>query len=70
MLAEHEVVERIADRLQAIKDFLSSANNKAMLAPQNHLDNNSVERAYWHAGYGAALTDILNLLQQSSKTVN
>jgi hypothetical protein len=29
---------------------------------QKHLDANSPERAYWHHGYQAALTDALRLL--------
>ncbi len=29
---------------------------------QRHLDTDTPERAYWHHGYQAALTDVINLL--------
>jgi hypothetical protein len=31
-------------------------------ADQKHLDADTPERAYWHYGYQAALTDILEML--------
>ena len=37
---------------------------------QKHLDADTPERAYWHHGYQAALTDILNLLRIADKSGN
>ena len=34
---------------------------------QRHLDANTSERAYWHYGYQAALTDVLALIEQPPK---
>lgn len=34
---------------------------------QRHLDSDSPERAYWHHGYQAALTDVINLLADAEK---
>jgi hypothetical protein len=35
---------------------------------QRHLDPNTPERAYWHQGYRAALTDVLHLLGDDDVT--
>ena len=35
---------------------------------QKHLDADTPERAYWHYGYQAALTDVLNLLRSGHKS--
>jgi hypothetical protein len=37
---------------------------------QKHLDADTPERAYWHYGYQAALTDILDLLSIADKSGN
>jgi hypothetical protein len=36
-------------------------------ADQRHLDTDSLERAYWHHGYQAALTDVLDLLTSADQ---
>lgn len=35
---------------------------------QKHLDANTPERAYWHHGYEAALSDIIALLSPAGRT--
>ena len=35
---------------------------------QRHLDANTPERAYWHHGYQAALSDIIELLFPAART--
>ena len=35
---------------------------------QRHLDANTPERAYWHHGYQAALTDVIALLTPAEQT--
>lgn len=37
-------------------------------ADQKHLEADTPERAYWHHGYQSALTDVLNLLAQKSRS--
>ncbi|MGE0849579.1 MAG: hypothetical protein AB7O44_08150 [Hyphomicrobiaceae bacterium] len=36
-------------------------------ADQKHLETDSPERAYWHHGYQAALSDILDLLTPAGR---
>ncbi len=38
------------------------------LDAQLHLDRDTAECAYWHAGYHQALADVLNLVSKSSPT--
>lgn len=59
-----QILEKLTDRNQRIRQWL---NNEAPYVPndQKHLDENTVERAYWHYGYAAALDDALALLQKT-----
>jgi hypothetical protein len=63
-----EIVEKIVERLEGMKKFV--AENRESLREQKHLDEGSPERAYWHAGYASALTDILNLVSGTRKPSN
>lgn len=36
-------------------------------ADQKHLDADGAERAYWHHGYQAALSDVLDLLMRADQ---
>ncbi|HWB44310.1 MAG TPA: hypothetical protein VG900_02635 [Hyphomicrobiaceae bacterium] len=36
-------------------------------ADQKHLDQDTPERAYWHYGYQAALTDVIELLTRAEQ---
>lgn len=36
-------------------------------ADQRHLDTDSCERAYWHHGYQAALSDVLKLVASAGQ---
>lgn len=40
-------------------------NWSTVLEAQRHLDRDTDECAYWHAGYHQALADVLDLLSQS-----
>jgi hypothetical protein len=51
--------DRIRDWLQDEAPFTE--------ADQRHLDSDTPERAYWHHGYQAALTDVINLLADGSR---
>lgn len=59
-----EVRERIETRRNGIVDWINE-NSPYISSDQKHLDDNTVERAYWHYGYQAALTDVLALSHQS-----
>lgn len=58
------------DRLEAllkkrqneIEKFLMK-DHIEVFAEQKHLDRGSVERAYWHYGYLAAMRDIINRME-------
>lgn len=57
----------LADRVGGIeREFLDHHVEK--LAEQRHLDRDSSERLYWHAGYVSALRDVLNKLQKDAHT--
>ncbi|MDX2308834.1 MAG: hypothetical protein NW216_11395 [Hyphomicrobium sp.] len=53
--------QRISDRIDGLSRELDGAVAET-LAEQRHLDRDTVERAYWHAGYRSALIDALDLL--------
>lgn len=53
-----EVIDR---KLDGIREWLRE-NAPEIQDEQRHLDAESVERAYWHFGYAAALRDIKNCL--------
>ncbi|MBS0253107.1 MAG: hypothetical protein JSR78_18770 [Proteobacteria bacterium] len=40
-------------------------NWSKILEPQRHLDRDTDECAYWHAGYHQALADVIGLLSES-----
>ncbi len=42
------------------------ANAPEVPRDQRHLDEGSVERAYWHYGYATAISDVLALLGSAS----
>jgi hypothetical protein len=39
-------------------------NHPEVFTEQKHLDEGSVERAYWHYGYMVAIQDVLRLLSK------
>jgi hypothetical protein len=60
MLNENEKALLLLRRNQ-IRDWLDDQAPYTMAA-QRHLDACTPERAYWHHGYQAALTDVMALL--------
>ena len=52
---------RIADTTAWLRE-----NAPYCFADQNHLDDGTPERAYWHYGYLVALKDVRKLLRRSS----
>jgi hypothetical protein len=53
-------------RRDSIRDWLDEEAPYTAI-DQRHLDSDSSERAYWHHGYQAALTDVLNLLTSADR---
>ena len=63
---DQDITRKIAHRLEGIQRFVRE--NREILKAQKHLDEGSAERAYWHAGYASALTDILNMHSGTRKS--
>ncbi len=61
---DSQIVEKLKKRKDGIRRWLG---NEAPYVPcdQKHLDAGTVERAYWHYGYQAALDDALRVLQKA-----
>lgn len=56
--------ESLAQRERVLSEWLKK-NHPEVVAEQKHLDEGSVERAYWHYGYMVALRDVMRLLTTS-----
>ena len=54
-------IEELRQRRDGIRQWLED-EAPYTVADQRHLDLHTPERAYWHYGYQAALTDILELI--------
>ena len=63
---ESEPLSVLRQRRDAIRDWLDE-EAPYTAADQRHLDSDSCERAYWHHGYQAALTDVLKLLASAGQ---
>lgn len=47
--------------------LLLDAKKKGLTKEQKHLDKETIERAYWHYGYGMALYDVLRNFKLEEK---
>lgn len=56
-------IDKFQERADGMKEWLVE-NAPYIAADQKHLDENTVERAYWHYGYRAALLDVIKLLKR------
>jgi hypothetical protein len=56
-----KVTPSLQRRRDGIRDWLDE-EAPYTAADQRHLDSDTPERAYWHHGYQAALTDVLEML--------
>ncbi len=52
-------IEKLESRIKVLQDFLGTSG--VDVRQQRHLDEGTVERAYWHYGYMVALRDVLRL---------
>jgi hypothetical protein len=60
-MSESNPLSLLRRRRDGIRDWLDDEAPYTAL-DQRHLDADTSERAYWHLGYQAALTDALDLL--------
>jgi hypothetical protein len=60
-MSESNPLNLLRRRRDGIREWLDDEAPYAD-ADQRHLDQDTAERAYWHHGYQAALTDVLALL--------
>ncbi len=65
-MLDREKIKLLLHRRDSIREWLDDEAPFAA-ADQRHLDADTPERAYWHHGYQAALTDILELLMTARK---
>ena len=56
-----EAVARFAKRAEGIRAWLAEDHSDD-LATRAYLDEGTVERAYWHAGYAVAMSDAIRFL--------
>lgn len=62
---EPKIISAIRARLQGIRKWMAE-ETPYVTADQRHLDEHTPERAYWHYGYQAALSDVLTLIEGRS----
>jgi hypothetical protein len=66
-MSDHAKMALLLSRRDNIQQWLEAEAPYAAF-DQKHLDADSPERAYWHHGYQAALTDVLHLLRRADKS--
>ena len=69
-MAEHFSIESvqmqaISQRVEELKHWLAE-KAPYCAATQKHLDEGSVEQAYWHYGYLCALRDVQSMINRRS----
>jgi hypothetical protein len=52
----------ITERMKHMQDWFKESKAHELLEGQKHLDNGTVEQAYWHYGYLQALKDVQNYI--------
>ena len=62
---EENIASAIRTRLRGIREWMAE-EAPYVTADQRHLDANTPERAYWHYGYQAALSDVLAMVEGRS----
>lgn len=61
MYVDSHKLKRIISQRNAIQNWLET-NGSFTVSEQKQLNAESPERLYWHYGYQAALTDLINLM--------
>ncbi len=65
-MSEQVNIALLRQRRDGIRQWLAEEAPYAA-SDQRHLDASTPERAYWHHGYQAALTDIIELLTPTDR---
>ncbi len=65
-MSHSDEIALLERRRDGIREWLEDEAPHAAF-DQKHLDAASPERAYWHHGYQAALTDIIDLLSPAEQ---
>ena len=65
-MSESNPLSLLRRRRDGIRDWLDE-EAPYTAADQRHLDTDTSERAYWHHGYQAALTDVLEMLTSADQ---
>jgi hypothetical protein len=65
-MSEQINIALLQQRRDGIRQWLAEEAPYAA-SDQRHLDASTPERAYWHYGYQAALTDIIDLLTPTDR---
>jgi hypothetical protein len=60
--------QAVDDRIDGLTEWLTQ--NASQCRDQAHLNEGSPERAYWHAGYLAALRDLRDVLRGRNDSLN
>jgi hypothetical protein len=56
----------IRKRMRGLREWIAD-EAPYVAVDQRHLDENTPERAYWHYGYQAALSDVLRLIEREHR---
>jgi hypothetical protein len=65
-MSESNPFSLLRRRRDSIRDWLDD-EAPYTAHDQRHLDQDTPERAYWHHGYQAALTDVLEMLSSADE---
>lgn len=65
-MSDSNGIDLIRRRRDGIREWLDE-EAPLTAAEQKHLDEGSPERAYWHHGYQAALTDVIDMLTSDER---
>lgn len=67
--AERRKFADLMTRLDGQQEWLFR-NHPEVFTEQKHLDEGSIERAYWHYGYMVALRDVIQFLTLDAMNVS
>lgn len=66
-MSDQDNIDLLRQRRDGIREWLDEEAPYAA-CDQKHLDAHTPERAYWHHGYQAALTDVIDMLSRAAQT--
>jgi len=65
-MSDQHNIDLLRQRRDGIREWLDDEAPYAA-SDQKHLDAHTPERAYWHHGYQAALTDVIDMLNRAER---